>query len=162
LKALEKRICALTLTRVLASRLYLLDDYTKSAALVSLITGLEPILGVIIACLPFMPPVVERVGQSKIFHSTLTSYLKPFAKRSGGRGINTKASSDFVRIEESSSPVKKLQDIEMNPVKGSKGAGRSFVSTGSRYSLPESGPWDNLDHFRHQDHIFVRSDLTVE
>lgn len=146
---------------MLASRLYLLDDYTKSAALVSLITGLEPILGVIIACLPFMPPVVERMGQSKVFHSTLTSYLNPFAKRSWGRRTNTKASSDFVRIEESSSPVKKLQDVEMNPIKGSEGVGRSFVSTGSRHSLPESGPWDNLDDFRHQDHIFVRSDLSV-
>ena len=151
------------------SRLYLQDNYTKSAGIVSLITGLEPILGVIIACLPFMPPVVERVGQSKVFQSTRTSYFNPFAKRSSGSGgakksNNTKSSSsDFVRIEESSSSLsKKIQDVEMNVVKGSDGLGKSLVSAGSRSSLPESGPWDNLENFRHQDHIFVRSDLSIE
>ncbi|KAL8665828.1 MAG: hypothetical protein Q9202_001950 [Teloschistes flavicans] len=60
-------ICLLTLTRVLIFRYYQLDDFTKQAAVVAFISVLEPILGVIIACLPLLPPVFHRIGDTKLY-----------------------------------------------------------------------------------------------
>jgi hypothetical protein len=53
-------ICALTLTRVIVSIYYERSNFPKSTGLVILITGLEPTIGVINACLPFPPQVLEQ------------------------------------------------------------------------------------------------------
>ena len=76
-------ICILTLTRVLAILYYEANDYTKQSVLVALITGLELILGIINACLSFLPSVLKRVGQTTVFirasiilKSTARKFLK--------------------------------------------------------------------------------------
>ena len=61
------RTCLLTVTRVFISAYYERDNNTKQNAIVALITGLEPILGVLIACLPFLPAVFHHVGGSPFF-----------------------------------------------------------------------------------------------
>ena len=83
LKLILFSISILTLTRFLATFYYEANDYTKQSALVALITGLEPILGLINACLPFLHSVLKRVGQTTVFirasiilKSTARKYLK--------------------------------------------------------------------------------------
>ncbi|KAI4266001.1 MAG: hypothetical protein L6R38_009021 [Xanthoria sp. 2 TBL-2021] len=94
-------ICILTLTRIFATAYYYTDNYTKSAALVAFITGLEPILGTINACLPFMPLVAKRVAQSSLFQSLRSSSRKLGRSRSsGGKGSSNESENGFVRVHE--------------------------------------------------------------
>jgi len=152
----SRSICALTLTRVLASHYYYIGNYTKQAALIALITGLEPIIGVMNACLPFLPLVFKRIGQSKLFLNA-TASIRSISKRTNKSYL---APSGFARVNESG-PTKGLKDVEMNPIK-SPTYGKTYVSTGSQNSIPESGPWDDLNDFRRQDRIFVRQDISIE
>lgn len=67
-------ICILTLTRVFISQYYERNNVTKQNAIVALITGLEPVIGVINACLPFFPPVLHRIGDSKLYLNIRRSF----------------------------------------------------------------------------------------
>ncbi|KAL8820699.1 MAG: hypothetical protein Q9223_001122, partial [Gallowayella weberi] len=111
-------ICILTLTRIFATRYYYVNNYTKSAALVALITGLEPILGVINACMPFMPLVLKRISETWLFQkatSSLRSSSWRFFRSSSHRGSKYKGSSStsngFVKVIEMT-PGKESRDIE--------------------------------------------------
>ncbi|KAL9596354.1 MAG: hypothetical protein Q9179_004642 [Wetmoreana sp. 5 TL-2023] len=80
-----RSICILTLTRVLVSETYRPEKYgdiTKQNAIVVLIIGLEPIFGVINACLPFLPSVFHHIGESSVYLA-LRRYLR--FKSSGSR-----------------------------------------------------------------------------
>ena len=132
-------ISILALTRVLATFYYEANDYMKQSALVALITGLEPILGVINACLPFLPSVLKHVGQTNVFirasiilKSTAGKFLKGKVNAATG-SIGAQHSGQF----------KELTDIEMNPLKGAS-FGRTNVGTGSLNSMREDGQWDDL------------------
>ena len=52
----------------------------------------------------------------------------------------------------------RLLDIEMSPYKGTP-AGATFVSTGSRHAIPDSG---SCDETRGQNRILVRKDFSTE
>ena len=59
-------VCAVTIIRLILSTLLKLDDITYNFARISIFTVLEPLLGIIIACLPLSRPAIKKV----------TSYLK--------------------------------------------------------------------------------------
>ena len=142
--------------RLIASIYYEPNNYTKSAALTTLITGLEPTIGIINACLPFLPPIAERASKTKLVQFT-SSYLRMVTKRSVR--IDHK-SNDFVRIQEPG--ISKVHaDVEMRPFAGPLN-GESMVSTCSRGSNLESGRWGSLAvEPELRDQIYVRKDLSV-
>lgn len=157
-------ICALTLNRVICSHYYYIHNYTKQAALIALITALEPIIGVINACLPFLPLVLKRLVQSPLFLNATTPFNSiSISKRSNNKSYHVPNSSNgFARVNESASNKQGLRsDVEMSPIK-LPSYGKTYVSTGSQNSIPESGPWDDLNDFRRQDHIFVRRVFSIE
>lgn len=41
------------------------DDYTYDIMVIGMTTGLEPVLGIIIACLPMFPPTFKRMLRGK-------------------------------------------------------------------------------------------------
>ncbi len=53
-------VCVVTLIRLILSIQLRLDDYTYSILKVSIVTVLEPLLAIIIACLPLFPPALKR------------------------------------------------------------------------------------------------------
>lgn len=156
-------ICALTLTRVICSHYYYIHNYTKQAALIALITALEPIIGVINACLPFLPLVLKRLVQSPLFLNTTAPFASiSISKRSNKSYHAPNSNNGFARVNGSASNKQGLRsDVEMSPIK-LPSYGKTYVSTGSQNSIPESGPWDDLNDFRRQDHIFVRRDFSIE
>ncbi|KAF2744067.1 hypothetical protein M011DRAFT_480145 [Sporormia fimetaria CBS 119925] len=84
-------ICIGTITRVILSAVYETNNLTKKNAIVVFITGMEPIIGVINACLPHFPPVFRKFGSSRfatsvsqVFRSD-KSNLSGSTKRSTGK-----------------------------------------------------------------------------
>ena len=130
-----------------------MQDYTKQSALVSLITGLEPILGVTIACLPFMPLVFKNLKQTATF--TCTSKILKFTTKDDKGG--NKAAINNSRAKHSGQ-FKELKDIEMNTL-DSASYGKTYVGTGSLNRMPEERCWYDMEG---QDHIWVRTDVSVE
>jgi hypothetical protein len=67
----DRSICLMTLTRIFVTSYYMTDNFTRQNGIVAFITGLEPIVGIINACLPHFPPVFRRLGSST-FATTLS------------------------------------------------------------------------------------------
>jgi hypothetical protein len=65
----------MTLTRLLVSSYYEPNNMTKQNGIVAFITGLEPIVGIINACMPFFPPVFRRIGHSPPYRG-LSQFFK--------------------------------------------------------------------------------------
>ncbi|ORY03148.1 hypothetical protein BCR34DRAFT_605341 [Clohesyomyces aquaticus] len=73
-------ICLMTLTRILLSSYWMNNNPTRKNGAVAFITGLEPIVGVINACLPHLPPVFKRLGSST-FGTTLSKVFNTGASK---------------------------------------------------------------------------------
>ena len=142
------------MTRVIVSVYYQPQDYTVQAALVGLINGLEPIAGVINACLPFLPLVFKRTRDTQFFIRASSSFKSIMRKTSKNGNTTVKIISKPDRSKE----FKELTDIEMNPFKISN-YGKSFVETPSQNSVLQNGTWDKPGH---HNGIFVRKDFTLE
>lgn len=76
----------------------MVDNYTKQSAVVGLITALEPILGVINACLPFMPRIfthLSTISRSAVANSSSEHLrLKVFRANSRNSEKSSGCSSD--------------------------------------------------------------------
>ena len=59
-------VCIVTIIRLALSVQINLDDFTYDVTRIAIVTQLEPLLGIIIACLPIFPPAVRK----------LTSHIK--------------------------------------------------------------------------------------
>jgi hypothetical protein len=98
IKLTPRSICVLTLIRIFISRYYMVDNYTKKSAVVGLITALEPIIGVINVCLPFVPRIFAHAsafGRSTVAKSgTEDSRLKDFRANSLNSEKFSRGSSD--------------------------------------------------------------------
>lgn len=73
-------VCAITTIRVILASQLDIDDYTHSIARIGIVTTLEPILGIIVACLPLFPPALKvifgRVKRtSPVTHDTISSSI---------------------------------------------------------------------------------------
>lgn len=77
----------MTVTRILVTSYYELDNFTRQNGIVAFITGLEPIAGIINACLPHFPPVFKRLGSTR-FVTTLSKVFN------SGISINRSKASD--------------------------------------------------------------------
>ena len=130
-----------------------MQDYTKQSALVALITGLEPILGVTIACLPFMPLVFKRLKETTAFTRT-SNFLRSTTK--DDKGGSTLAINNS-RVK-SSGQFNELTDTEMNPLNNVR-SGKTYIGTGSLNSMPEERHWYDVEG---HDHIWVRTDFSME
>ena len=53
-------VCVVTLILLILSTQLRLDDYTYTILKVSIVTVLEPLLAIVIACLPLFPPALKR------------------------------------------------------------------------------------------------------
>ncbi len=130
-------IVALTLTRVLLTVYVVPQNPTKGETLTSLLTALEPILGVINACLPFIPLIIKRIGQTNFFQSVSAS-VKSITE-------NQKAHSERSTVVLGighSGQYKGLADVELGPVKGSNFV--SSLSTSERQDVVlETRPGDS-------------------
>lgn len=73
-------ICILTLVRIFISHYYDVENITKQSAIVILITGLEPTIGIIVACLPFVPAIIKHSSKSNLY----TIMSQPFRSSKGG------------------------------------------------------------------------------
>ena len=54
-------VCIVTIIRLALSIQINLDDFTYDVTRISIVTQLEPLLGIIIACLPTFPPAVKKL-----------------------------------------------------------------------------------------------------
>ena len=95
-------ICALTLTRVFIAAYYKPENVTKQNAIVDLITALEPIIGTINACLPFLPAIVERVTHSRIYKNMTYSFK---SRTSASHSKNGTGTSGISKTAKSTSSV---------------------------------------------------------
>ena len=57
----DHSVCVVTIIRLVFSTQIDLEDYTYSIARVGILTLLEPLLGIIVACLPIFPPAIAKV-----------------------------------------------------------------------------------------------------
>ena len=55
----------ITVLRIVFAIQFNVDDYTYDYNKIGITTGLEPVLGIIIACLPMFPPTFKRMLRSK-------------------------------------------------------------------------------------------------
>jgi hypothetical protein len=83
-----------------------LDDITYNLAKVALWTGMEPMFGVVNACLPVIQPVIKTVLESNIFSrwsrsSTNSKVWTNSSSKSGGRRSTPGNINSFHRLEES-------------------------------------------------------------
>ncbi|KAI9717830.1 MAG: hypothetical protein M1828_007069 [Chrysothrix sp. TS-e1954] len=78
-------IVALTIFRLVISYAYEPPNLTKQSAIVDLVTGLEPTLGILIACLPFFPTPLQRLA-SRFNVSLFSSSKKSKTTGTAGSG----------------------------------------------------------------------------
>lgn len=57
-------VCVVTIIRLILSVRFRLDDLPYSFARISIFTILEPLLGIIIACLPLFRPAIRKAAES--------------------------------------------------------------------------------------------------
>ena len=83
-------VCAITIIRVILASQLKVDDYTDGIARIGIVTTLEPILGIIVACLPIFPPALKVIfghvkKASPETHDTISSSIARLRlKRSKG------------------------------------------------------------------------------
>ena len=142
------------MTRVVASIYYEPQNYTISAALVAFIAGLEPIAGVINACLPFLPLVYKRMKDTHFFMRASSSFKSIIRRTSKKNNTAPKSSLKVDRPKE----FMELTDVEMNPFITSN-HGKSFVETLSQNNIPQTR---TLDKPGLHNGILVCKDFTLE
>lgn len=157
----SNRICALILTRLIIAISYRAPDF-HSEGLIGLFTALEPILGVIVACLPFLHSVFARIKQTHMWIDTSTSLRSiKLQMKKGGNSVVTRT------VESNSSPTnlahcshfRRLEDVEMHAVvnpSSEKGFGDASSSDGR---IRDNETWMDLDC---QDRILVRNEIRIE
>ena len=149
-------LCTLTFIRIIFSVYYKTDDPTKRIAILALMSTLEPLIGVVVACMPFLPPAFGRVSQASVFARASISF-RSITKGKSQEDTGTIPTSGTRRVGHPD-PYKELPNLEMSAVR-TPNFQRYCVGPGPQGSIRESGPWD---HFGGQDRIFVRNDFLVE
>lgn len=100
-------VCAITIIRLVLSIHLNLDDFTYSIAKIGIVTTLEPLLGIIIACLPFFPPALKKMSGHMKTKPEIRNVLSSAMAR-----LRSKRSehSNFQRFDDSYA----LTDLENN------------------------------------------------
>ena len=136
--------------RLVLSTQVKLDDYTYSIARVAVVTLLEPLLGIIVACLPIFPPAVTKmVSHMRKTHPEIRNVLSSSMAR---LRMKRSKSSAFQSLGESSP----LTDLE------AKGTQNHITGPSGKPDGTFEG-YGDLAGFRipPQSSIMVESDLEV-
>ncbi len=59
------RVCVVSIIRVVIAAQFNINDFTYGIAKANIVTGLEPCIGLIAACLPMFPPTFRRIRGDK-------------------------------------------------------------------------------------------------
>lgn len=98
-------VCVVTIIRLILSTLIRLDDFTYSIARISIPTILEPLLGIIIACLPISPPAFKALtGRIK-----KTLQIRNVLSSSMARMRFKRSESSTLQNSDDSSPLTDLE-----------------------------------------------------
>lgn len=109
----KKSICCISVTRLCYSDRILTKDQTYTMVFLECLTMVEPLLGIVLACIPIARPAVIKIGQSSAvtlslrrLRSTLTN-----SRQRGPDSIHSSSSSaeinkkSFHRLEENVYPL---------------------------------------------------------
>lgn len=100
-------VCIITIIRLILSTQLQLDDYTYDISAISVVTIMEPLLGIIIACLPFFPPAIKKLaGQMKRTDSEKRNVLSSSMARLRLKRSKSSASPGF----DDTFPLTNLED----------------------------------------------------
>ena len=61
----HRRVCVITTLRIAISAQLDINDFTYDLIRIAIVTDLEPLLGIIIACLPLFPPVFQKLSKAR-------------------------------------------------------------------------------------------------
>jgi hypothetical protein len=125
-------ICVITILRLVELARFDLANLTYELSKVALWTGLEPMLGIINACLPVIQPVLKKVVESKIFsRSSRGAKSSKYwnSSSSKGRKSNPGDINSFHRLEDPAYPLRALRDGIGTQTQISGPANRSFSTS---------------------------------
>lgn len=97
-------MCIITIIRLVLSIHLNIDDFIYEILKLTIVTTSEPLLGIIIACLPFFPPVIRKIAA---YHRNTNTMTRNILSSSMAR-LHPKKSSAFRSINDSCS----LTDLE--------------------------------------------------
>lgn len=148
-----ERVCVVTIIRLVLSAQLNLDDFTYKIAKIGIPTLLEPLLGIIAACLPLFPPAFRKVmGEMKTGNSEQRNFLSSSIAR-----LRLKRSR--ISTFESLGDSFPLTDLENNkseiPISGPSGKHDSWIA--DRTQLADAGI-PSPASFQIEQHWQVRSD----
>ena len=125
-------VCVVTIIRLILSTQLRLNDYTYSIAKISIPTILEPLLGIIIACLPIFPPAIKKLtGRMERTHPQIRDVLSS----SMARMRLKRSKSSTLQSSDDSSP---LTDLE---AKGTQ----NHITGPSNYMFEGYGQYAGVD-----------------
>jgi len=146
-------ICIITILRVCF--IVSIDDEnpTHSYAVVGILANLEPLLGIINACLPVIRPVLQKFAKSRLFTRTGGSNKNtwPTAKKGSGAG-NVVQGDSFRRLYDTPYPLESLANSTMQS-----------QATGFYEVLPEGGKGVSMTDENHHGgyEIYVKNEWNV-
>ncbi|CAF9942357.1 hypothetical protein IMSHALPRED_003637 [Imshaugia aleurites] len=135
-------ICAITTIRVILAVHFKINDFTNGIARIGIVTTLEPLLGIIVACLPMFPPALKRIFGSvkKISPETQHGLSSSMVRLRPERSKNSTPN----RFDESWL----LTDLENNriglPVSGPSSKPNSLIREGSQSVGTEMPPQSSI------------------
>lgn len=93
-------VCAITITRLVIAARLSTKDFTYDLARLAIVTDLEPLLGIIVACAPLFPPAFKAAINRK------PKSYQPSGSSSGFANLNSKsARSLWFRSADDSYPL---------------------------------------------------------
>ncbi len=99
-------VCAITITRLVIAARLSTKDFTYDLARLAIVTDLEPLLGIIVACAPMFPPTLKAALNRKPRRSQSSGLSSGFAK------LNSKsARSLWFRSADDSYPLKDVEGV---------------------------------------------------
>ena len=134
-------VCIVTMVRLALSVQIDMDDFTYDITRIGIVTELEPLLGITIACLPIFPPAIKTMtGHIKTTDSETRNVLSSTMVRLRLRRVKD---STFKRFNDSVL----LTDLEDNrtfePISGPSGISDSSVEGKmplAGFEIPQQSP----------------------
>lgn len=149
-------ICVITLFRIIYTVKIDAQDVTKSYASVGILSLLEPLLGVINACLPFMKPILRKFTQAKMLAWTKGTGTGTSA--SGGSNVDR--FKQFQRLDDAAYPLGGLPSSVPGHMTGVHLTGVSSKAPLDDYEKNSENRSD--EELRNMKGIFVQREWDIE
>lgn len=113
-------------------------DITYSSSTLFFFTILEPLLGIVLACLPVLRPAMTQIGS--VFTGTRKSLIAESGYGSGGKShANTIGSngkySNIDRSDSLTRPINTSDDYAMDAIEQGKGQDQSQIRVTTTYNV---------------------------